>query len=64
MADARAAKCPSGQRPYQSLPSCEEDSRDVAIRRMQATMEELRLVLVANNLKVGACGESVREMLS
>ena len=43
---------PSMQRSSQSLPTGDEDYRDATIRHIQAKMEEMRQVLMANNLKI------------
>ena len=42
----------SGQRLGQSLSANSDDCREASIRRMEAEVEEMRQVLMANNLKM------------
>ncbi|GFZ12873.1 hypothetical protein Acr_23g0012580 [Actinidia rufa] len=44
----------SGQRPGQSLPVSNENCRDSVIRRIQTKMEEMKLNLMLNNMKIPA----------
>ncbi|GFY90770.1 hypothetical protein Acr_07g0009670 [Actinidia rufa] len=57
LADAqREIMSPSGQRPRQPNPACDENYRDKAMRHMALEMEEMRQRLVDNNLKLPANG--------